>query len=138
TGGTVAVSTSVSGGIGTSDVTGNGTGAVLILSTLAKINATLAAAEGAVYTPAGGLAGTATLTMTTNDLGNNDVGTPLSDTDTEAITVTRVVDHYTVSVPSAAVAGVSFSVTLTARDQAGNALGNYAGTAFLVAVDPHA
>jgi hypothetical protein len=138
TSGTVAVSTSVSGGIGTGDVTGNGTGAVLILSTLPKINATLAAAQGAVFTPAGGFAGTATLTMTTNDLGNNDVGRPLSDTDTETIAVTRVVDHYTVSVPSAAVAGVPFNVTLTARDQAGDALGNYAGTASLVAGDPQA
>jgi hypothetical protein len=138
TGGTDTVSTSVSGGIGSSDVTGNGTGAVLILSTVAKINATLAAAEGVVFTPAGGFAGNAKLTMTTNDLGNNDVGTPLSDTDTETITVTRVVDHYTVDVPSGAAAGVSVPVTLTARDQAGNPVGNYAGTASILTSDPHA
>jgi uncharacterized repeat protein (TIGR01451 family) len=136
--GTLAVSTSVNGGIGPGDVTGNGSGAVLILSTLAKIDATFAAVGGIVFTPAGGFAGTTEVTLTTNDLGNNDIASPLTDTTSEAITVTRVVDHYSVTVPSGAVAGVSFSVTLTARDHAGNPVSNYAGTAIIVTGDPHA
>jgi uncharacterized repeat protein (TIGR01451 family) len=134
TNGTLAVSTSVMGGLTSSEVVGNGSGLVTLLAPLAQTDATLAASNGLVFTPAAGFAGTAVLSVVTNDLG--DVGSPLSDTSTESITVTRVVDHFTVDVPANQVAGAPFTVTLTAREHSGAAVANFAGTATLSTSDP--
>jgi uncharacterized repeat protein (TIGR01451 family) len=128
TNGTLAVSTSVTGGVGASEVVGNGSGNVVLFSTLARINSTLAGSNGLVFTPAPGFAGTATLTLVSNDLGNSGSGGFLTDSDTEQISVTRTLDHFTVAVQANVVAGVPFTVTVTARDHAGAVVGDYAGT----------
>jgi hypothetical protein len=70
--GTVALSTAVSGGITSGQVTGNGTGSVTITAPLASINATLADANGLTYTPASGFSGSDTLALSARDpLGGN-------------------------------------------------------------------
>ena len=68
--GTLNLSTSFTGGVMASEVTGNGSAAVVVQSTLAKINATLAGQDGLVFTPAAGFAGTAAVTLVSNDQGN--------------------------------------------------------------------
>ncbi|WP_020468671.1 beta strand repeat-containing protein [Zavarzinella formosa] len=90
TNGALALATDVSGGITEAEVTGNNTGTLIIISTLAKINATLASATGLVFTPANGFAGPVTLTMLSNDLGALS-GTPLGTSSTQTITVTTLV-----------------------------------------------
>lgn len=55
----------------------------------ASVNSALA---GLNYTPAANTSGTATLTITSNDLGNSGAGGPLSDTDTVDLTITPVND----------------------------------------------
>jgi uncharacterized repeat protein (TIGR01451 family) len=125
--GTLMLNSSVPGGVSGSDVVGNGTGLITVLGSLAKINATLAGVNGLVFTPDAGFAGTATLTLVSNDLGNSGSGGPLADSDTEAISVVRVVDHFDMQIPVGTIAGVPFAVTVTARDQLGG-LVNYGGT----------
>jgi hypothetical protein len=131
--GALTVSTSVNGGLTSSQVVDNGSSVVTLLAPLAQIDATLADSNGLVFTPAGGFAGTAVLTVVTNDLG--DVGGPLTDTSTESITVNRVVDHFTVDVPTNQTAGVPVTVTVTARDHSGGAVANYGGTVDLTKSD---
>jgi ethanolamine utilization microcompartment shell protein EutS len=65
-------------------VTGDGTGAVTVLGSVAAINAAL---EGLVYTPGAEFSGPDTLTISTDDLGNTGVGGPMQDFDSVAITV---------------------------------------------------
>ena len=75
TSGTLNVSTTVNGGVLSSQVTTNGTGSVTITASLAAINATLADANGLTYTPTGSFNGTDTLSLTGGDtLGNNGTG----------------------------------------------------------------
>jgi hypothetical protein len=74
--GTLNVSTSVSGGVATAQVSQNSTGMVTIIATVAAINATLAAPNGVLYTPLSSHSGGDTLTATINDLGNTVWGTP--------------------------------------------------------------
>src|SRR5262249_26431276 len=82
--GTLLLNSSISGGITAAEIVGNGTGLITILSSLAKINTSLADANGLIFTPDAGFAGTATLTLVSNDLGNSGSGGPQSDSDTEA------------------------------------------------------
>jgi hypothetical protein len=131
-------STSVSGGVTAAQVSGNGSGTISVLGTLAQIDATLAGTNGLVFTPAPGFVGTSTLTLVTNDLGNTGSGGPLTDFDSELISVNRVLDHFTVTVPPNAVAGVPFSVTVTARDQGGNTISGYSGSALITTSDTQA
>lgn len=86
--GTVAVSTSVVGGVTADDVTGNGTGTVTITATQNAINATFGDASGVTYDPAAD--GVDALTMTTNDLGNGGAGGAQQDVDAVVITVINV------------------------------------------------
>ncbi|MFL5347091.1 MAG: Ig-like domain-containing protein [Hyalangium sp.] len=72
-----------SSGDGTADASMTFTG------TLAAINAAL---EGLRFAPDGNYNGSASLTLTTNDLGHSGAGGPLTDTDTVPITVTPVND----------------------------------------------
>ena len=82
----VSLSTAVTNGLTSSQVTGNGTTSVTITAPLAAINATLADANGLTYTPNSGSAGSDTLALSANDtLGNGatssvtiDVAGPLS------------------------------------------------------------
>jgi hypothetical protein len=114
--GTLTVSTAVPLGLVLGDVSGNGTGAVTITASLAKINTTLANATGLVYR--GASPGPDTLTMRTDDLGHNGSGGARTDTDTLAIVVN--------SPPAAAAQSVSTNedvaatVTLSATDADGD------------------
>ena len=67
TNGTMALSTAVSGGITSGQVTGNGTGSVTVTAPLAAINATLADANGLTYTPMTGFNGSDSLGITAGD-----------------------------------------------------------------------
>jgi VCBS repeat-containing protein len=88
--GTVAVSTAVPGGITAGQVSGNGTGTVVITATQNQINTTFASANGVTYDPASN--GIDALTMTTNDLGNGGSGGAQQDSDAVVITVINVND----------------------------------------------
>jgi uncharacterized repeat protein (TIGR01451 family) len=136
TDGTLAVNTTVSGGLTASAVLANNSAAVTLTGSVAQIDATLADAHGLVYTPAVGFAGTAGMTLYANDLGNSGGGA-LSAMGTESIAVTRVLDHYTMDVPASVVAGVPFTVTVTARDHAGADIANFAGTVLLSGAELH-
>ncbi|HKY42980.1 MAG TPA: SBBP repeat-containing protein [Pyrinomonadaceae bacterium] len=65
-------------GDGTADTTMTFTGSI------AAINAAI---DGLRYDPAAGFSGVASVSITTNDLGNSGAGGPLSDTDTVLVTV---------------------------------------------------
>ena len=90
--GTLSVNTTVSGGVGAGQVTGNGGASVTLNAPLAAINATLANVAGLSYTPSTDVNGPDTITMTTDDLGNSGPGGAMTDTDTIAVTVTAVND----------------------------------------------
>jgi Ca2+-binding RTX toxin-like protein len=95
--GTLAVFTNVGGGVQAGDVAGNGTATVVITGTQNEINATLAAANGLTYTPTLDYNGNATLTVLTNDGGQNGTGGALSDSDVKQITIAAVNDAPVVS-----------------------------------------
>ncbi|WP_160490283.1 S-layer family protein, partial [Pseudomonas sp. R-28-1W-6] len=95
----LSVSLSVSSGLLSAsssagvDVTGSGTGSLLLTGSLAAINAYLAdAASQPVFTPATDASGTVTLSMTSNDGGNTGAGGPLTDSDSIGILVNPVAD----------------------------------------------
>ena len=69
--GTVALSTSIAGGVSSSQVTGNGTASVTITAPVAAINATLAATSGLNYTSTGGFHGEDTLALSASDTAGN-------------------------------------------------------------------
>lgn len=83
--GAITVSTGVPGGITAGQVSGNGTGSVVITATQDAINATFADANGVSYT--GGAGGLDALTITTNDLGHTGTGGAQQDVDVVVITV---------------------------------------------------
>ena len=72
--------------------------------------------------------GPATLTITTNDLGNFGIGSVQSDTDSVAITVTAVNGLQFNVQPTDAQAGSAFTVTVEARDGAGNVDTGFTGS----------
>ncbi|MEQ9491210.1 MAG: LamG-like jellyroll fold domain-containing protein [Alphaproteobacteria bacterium] len=65
--GILTLSETVSGGITSVDVTGNGTGSITVTATIAAINATLEAADGLTFTPPVNFEGDGTFTLTTDD-----------------------------------------------------------------------
>ncbi|HVU87934.1 MAG TPA: peptidylprolyl isomerase [Pirellulales bacterium] len=69
--GVVSLSTSVTNGLTSAQITGNGTASVSISAPLAAINATLAAAAGVTYTPTNGVNGPDTLVLTGSDTFSN-------------------------------------------------------------------
>lgn len=87
TNGTLTVLTSVSGGVTSGQVTGNGTATVVMTAPQNAINATLAAANGLVYKSSASISGNDILTVTTSDNGHTGTGGALQDQDTVAITV---------------------------------------------------
>jgi hypothetical protein len=102
-------------GDGTADSTMTFTG------TIANINAAL---NGMTYTPTLGFTGAATLTITTNDLGNTGSGGPLSDTDTVNIQVgvsLVSIQDAQVFEPQSGTTNMIFTVTLSAPAPAGGA-----------------
>lgn len=90
--GKVTLSTSVPSGLVIGDITGNGSALVTATATLAKINATLAAAGGVTYRGNTDISGPDTLTVSANDNGNTGSGTPLSDSKNIAISIAAVND----------------------------------------------
>jgi uncharacterized repeat protein (TIGR01451 family) len=134
--GRLAIDTSVASGVTAADVSGNDTGLVTVFAPLAAINTTLAAVNGLIFAPPAAFTGSATLTLVTNDLGSSGNGGAKSDSDTQAITVTRVLDHFTIDVPAVTTAGVAFNVTVTARNAAGNVIANHGGSINLSTGDP--
>ena len=70
-------------------VSGNGTGQVTVTGTVDAINAAL---NGLKYQPSNNYNGADTLTVVTNDNGNNGIGGAKSDTDTIAITINPMND----------------------------------------------
>ena len=72
TNGVVSLSTAVTNGLTSNQMTGNGTASVTIIAPLAAINATLADANGLTYTPNSGYTGGDTLVLSASDpLGNS-------------------------------------------------------------------
>ena len=69
--GTIALSTSVSGGLTSGQITTNGTASVTVVAPLAAINATLSDANGVTYTPKTNFNGTDTVTVTGHDTASN-------------------------------------------------------------------
>ncbi|HEY0150072.1 MAG TPA: FG-GAP-like repeat-containing protein [Allosphingosinicella sp.] len=158
--GTITIRTDVVGGLAAGDVTGNGSGTIVLIGTQNEINATLAATNGAsmpnglVYTPPANFNGATNLTVTTNDLGNNGndpgssgSGTNEEDADVKVITVTDVNDAPTVidftqdaatileDTPGAGQSvsvlfGASFSDALDAQYHATNNPTGYTGDTF--------
>jgi hypothetical protein len=90
--GTLAVSTSVAGGLVAADITGNNTSSVTLTSTLAKINATLAASNGLTYRPTTNYNGNDSLTVVSNDGGNTGAGGAKTDSSSIAINVAPIAD----------------------------------------------
>ncbi|HKB04920.1 MAG TPA: cadherin-like domain-containing protein, partial [Gemmataceae bacterium] len=95
--GSLTVNTSVTGGVTAGQVTGNGTGTVVLTARPAAINATLAAATGLVFAPAQDQNGDVTLVMTTDDQGHTGPEGPLTDQDSATITVAPVNDPPVIS-----------------------------------------
>lgn len=98
TAGSLTVSTGIMNGVTAAQVLGNGTNTVVLTAPIAAVNATLAAtvgggagANGLVYVPTADVSGSDMLTVTTTDLGSTG-GSPTTDTDTVALTVTTVND----------------------------------------------
>ena len=112
--GTLTVSTTVVGGVASGDMTGNGTGTVVIHAAQSKINATLGDPAGLTYND-GGAGGTSdTLDIDTNDLGNNGTGGAMTDSDSITIIFNDppIATGQTVSVAE----DTATTVTLTATD----------------------
>ena len=85
--GTLAVLTSVSGGVPAGGVSGNGTAKVILTGTVAQINATLAAANGLKYKPTTGYAGSDSIKVTADDQGNSGTGGAKTDQETTSVFV---------------------------------------------------
>ena len=106
-------------GDGTADSTMTFTG------TIANINPAL---NGMTFTPTAAFSGSASLTVTTNDLGNTGSGGPLSDTDIVSIQVgiTSVsISDSQLTEPVSGTANMVFTVTLGAPAPAGGASVDY-------------
>src|SRR5207248_1040887 len=79
--GTLTVSTSVANGLSAGQVSGNGTGTVVLTAPLVTVNKTLADAAGVTYAPVANAFGDVTLSVATSDQGNTGGGGPKTDTD---------------------------------------------------------
>ncbi|MDB5336396.1 MAG: Protein of unknown function precursor containing a C-terminal secretion signal, partial [Planctomycetaceae bacterium] len=100
--GTITVDTSVLGGLGISDVTGNGTNRVVLFADQFTINATLESLNGVIYQGNADYNGSDELTMLTSDLGNSGPGGVLTDSDSVFIDLQAMFDTATIT-PSASV-----------------------------------
>ena len=87
--------TNVVNGLTSGGVSGNGTASVTLTGTQNQINATLAAANGVVFTGSANANGAATLTVVTNDNGHTGSGGAQSDSDNYTITIIPVNDPHT-------------------------------------------
>jgi hypothetical protein len=110
-------------GTGAGDGTADAT--MTFRGTLANVNAAL---NGMTFTPTNGFTGAATVTITSNDLGNTGSGGPLTDTDVVNIQVgvsnITIQDAQLVE-PSSGSANMIFTVTLSAAAPAGGLSVNF-------------
>ena len=136
TDGTITLNTSVAGGVVASEVTGNGSTLLTIETTLSQLNATLG--NGLTFTPAGSFVGTATLVLQTDDQGNSGAGGPRSDVDTQSIFVTGLVDHFTIDLPAATVAGSGSRSPSRPATRPARVATNYGGAINLTTSDGNA
>ena len=113
TNGTLSVNGGVGGGLTAADITGNGSGSVVLNGTLAAINATLADATGLQYQSVLNYNGSDTLTVLTNDLGSHGNPGAADDTDPVAITVNAVNDAPVNTVPVSATATTDLLTPIT-------------------------
>jgi hypothetical protein len=92
--------------------------------TLTEVNTAM---NGMTYTPDAGFSGAATLTITSNDLGNSGSGGPLSDMDVVNIQVATNISIQDASVaePKNSTVDMIFTVTLSAPAPAGGASVNF-------------
>src|SRR6185503_19671808 len=116
--GTTGLSFSFSDGNGTGAGDGTADVTMTFRGTLANINTAL---NGMSFTPTNGFSGAASLTITSNDLGNTGTGGPLSDTDVVNIQVALNVSisDAQVTEPSSGSANMVFVVSLNAPAPAG-------------------
>jgi hypothetical protein len=97
-------------------ITGDGTAdsTMTFAGSIAAINAAI---DGLRYDPAAGFTGVASISITTNDLGNSGAGGPLSDTDTVLVTVSTsaLVDLMLTAsaMPNPILEGTSLTYTLS-------------------------
>ncbi|HEX6283779.1 MAG TPA: Calx-beta domain-containing protein, partial [Pyrinomonadaceae bacterium] len=118
--GTTGLSFSFSDGNGTGAGDGTADATMTFRGTLANINTAL---NGMTFTPTAGFSGSASLTITSNDLGNTGTGGPLSDTDVVNIQVqlnVSIADSQ-VNEPASGFIDMVFTVTLNAPAPAGGA-----------------
>lgn len=105
-----------------SDANGTGVGdgmddaTMTFRGTIGAINTAL---NGLSFTPDLNYNGAASLTITTNDLGNTGVGSPLSDSDTVGITVTAVNDEPVIDGPVGLTVNEDSNVTISAANMNG-------------------
>jgi hypothetical protein len=118
--GTSGLSFSFSDGNGTGAGDGTADATMTFRGTLVNVNAAL---NGMTFTPSAGFTGGATLTITSNDLGNTGTGGPLSDTDVVNIQIALEVSiaDAQVTEPSTGSINMVFTVTLNAPAPAGGA-----------------
>ncbi|HYD12677.1 MAG TPA: Ig-like domain-containing protein [Allosphingosinicella sp.] len=88
----------VGGNAGLTSLTGDGTGTVVIVGSVAEVNNAL---NGLLYTPTAHYNGPDTLTITTNDGGNTGAPGALQDQDTVTINITAINDTPVVAVQAA-------------------------------------
>jgi cadherin-like protein/Big-like domain-containing protein/Calx-beta domain-containing protein len=118
--GTSGLSFSFSDANGTGAGDGTADATMTFRGTLVNVNAAL---NGMTFTPTAGFTGGASLTITSNDLGNTGTGGPLTDTDSVSILVAlnvSIQDSQLVE-PSTGTANMVFTVTLSAPAPAGGA-----------------
>lgn len=85
--GTLTVRSDVAGGLTAADLQGNATASVTLTGSLARINATLAAAGGLIYRGDLAYTGPDAITATVNDQGNSGYAGALGDTKTISLSV---------------------------------------------------
>ncbi len=118
--GILDIVTNAAGGLTAGDISGNGTGTVVLTGTQAEINATLAASNGVTYTPTTNYNGADTLTVTTNDLGATGTDPGLTGDGTSEQTVsTRTITISASNDAPVVINGGTASATATDEDTPG-------------------
>jgi len=107
-------------GTGAGDGTADAT--MTFRGTIANVNAAL---NGMTFTPTAAFTGTASVSITSNDLGNTGSGGPLTDSDSVSIDVSQTVNatigDSNLVEPASGTANMVFTVTLSAPAPAGGA-----------------
>ena len=94
--GTLDIATNVAGGVEASDISGDGTGTIVVTASQRQINTTLGAADGLLFSGGANANGTVALTVTSNDGGATGSSGAQQDQDQYTITINAVNDAPTV------------------------------------------